>query len=392
MKKLVSIVLVVALICSLFSTPILAFEAESIVSAASVNEEFYATQAESIRAYNLLLNGYAEKEISTRTANNNVGYPDYYGGAYIDEIGELVVLVTEISTSITTEVADLSESQPKYQLCDLSYNEVTLAIEEISNSIDYFRENGIHIVEIRDDLLNDQVVVAINQLTEEKENAVREYFDYSFLSFENAEPTTPEASYGGGYEITSTDNSGTSTIGFAATRGVINGFVIAGHAGDFIGETFKNGSTVIGTVTDTGFYNGSVADAAFIANNGTCTPTNTLSNGGQIWGASTISMPLNTTVCMLGKESGMTTGTLIATNVTLTAAVEGDYVFYHMAKANYSSTGGDSGAPVMVYDGVYSGQRKYTLLGVHHGSGNGYRYFSQYEYIVDELGVSCLTS
>ena len=54
-------------------------------------EEFYRTQAESIRQYNQLLDKFSLKNRST---SGKAVYDDCFGGAYLNDNGELVVLLT----------------------------------------------------------------------------------------------------------------------------------------------------------------------------------------------------------------------------------------------------------------------------------------------------------
>lgn len=63
-------------------------------------------------------------------------------------------------------------------------------------------------------------------------------------------------------------------------------------------------------------------------------------------------------------------------------------------KADFRCADGDSGAPVLLYEGNYGGKTRYTLLGIFKSKieSENLAVFSPYKNIVDELGVTCITS
>lgn len=90
-------------------------------------------------------------------------YPDYYGGAYIDEeTGGLVVLVKEDEIdlkSAATEIADItqeittisSESVKngiRIEPCEVSCNEIDAVIDFLSDQINDLQSQGVEITEI----------------------------------------------------------------------------------------------------------------------------------------------------------------------------------------------------------------------------------------------------
>lgn len=204
----------------------------------------------------------------------------------------------------------------------------------------------------------------------------------------NCEEIIFNTNIGGGYGI---KNEGyVSTLCFSARRNGAQGFVVAGHAGDVVGETFTYNGVSIGTVTRTAFKDRSTADAAFVQANSNVTPTNILKNNGAIWAAQN-SMPVNTTVYIYGNTSKLQSGTITSTNVA-GRGPDGIRMISQYG-ASYSATGGDSGAPVLYYEGNYGGQSKYSLVGLHSASDTttSVSIFSPYGNIVNELQVSCIT-
>ena len=75
------------------------FENNSVALPTDCEEAFYENQSKSVDNYNEILKAFENSNISTCNLNQkqrseNEKYPDYYGGAYIDEkTGGLVVLV-----------------------------------------------------------------------------------------------------------------------------------------------------------------------------------------------------------------------------------------------------------------------------------------------------------
>lgn len=92
---------------------------------------------------------------------------------------------------------------------------------------------------------------------------------------------------------------------------------------------------------------------------------------------------------MYGAFSGLTSGMITSTNATIN---DGTYTFKNMGQATYSLQNGDSGAPILFYDGNYGGVSRYSLVGIHEGQGGNARFFSKYAKIVDELGISAIIS
>lgn len=107
-----------------------------------------------------------------------------------------------------------------------------------------------------------------------------------------------------------------------------------------------------------------------------------------MWAASETLFPVNTFVSMYGAKSGLQTGKIVSNN----------YNFGYQnscmkqCKADYFTRDGDSGAPILFYEGNYGGKTRYTLLGINKGSNAGCGVFTPYKNIVKELGVTCITS
>lgn len=358
------------------------------------DNDFYINQAESIQAYNRLLEGFTAVQAAPAGLSLQIipqEHPDYYGGAYIDEAtGELVVLMKGYTLSNMMKVAALTDSSApvRTQPCHVSYNEMCEVIELLTGKLEYLSTQGVVVDMVGDDIMNGKVIVSIVDLNKEKEQIVRSLVDCDFLEFSDSDGMKEQATnVGGGYLITGGGYN--STVGFAARMGNTSGFVISGHAvGDSVGMSFSYSGIHIGSVTKTAYRNFSSADAAFVAASSSVTPTQIIKNGGAIWAAQTGTLPVNASVCLYGAYSGLQSGKILGTN---SLSISNGKTFTKQWRADYYSQNGDSGGPVMVYEGNYGGQSKYSLYGIHRGIMNSKAVLSSYKNIVDELGVTCIT-
>lgn len=400
MKRFVTMILSVIMLLSIGVTPVFAAsETETHAQQDALeayflelhSNEFYITQMESIKTYNQLLQS-MEMYAMTNSSSADSQYWDYYGGAYIDDqTGKLVVLVTDLSSFTLNKMRTFSRNGDsiQFQLCDTPYNQILNAIEILSENIEYLESQGVYIDSIRDDVLNNCVVVDMQELNPSKIAIVKTVADYDFLHFKNSEGITLDVSVEAGTGIYNVNTNMLSTLGFAATLDGEPGFVVSGHSAKTIGDEFATDAEelTIGTVIATAWRNKSTADAAFVQAARRITPTNELASGsGNIWGTTSYRLPANTTISMLGQESGLTSGKLQSYSVTSNHA--SGITIYDQWCATYSSDGGDSGAPIMLYEGKYDVSR-YTLLGIHSGRNtkSNVSYFTPYQNIVDELGI-----
>lgn len=380
------------LVSCAFGTTALESDMDNLFADMEYDNEFYVTQTESIRVYNEMLEAFAEETSTTYSLNSQTAeetYPEYYGGAYIDDNGELVVLVTEMTNPVNSKVRQATDysSQVSTELCDVSYNEMCYVIDFLTDKMEELRKEGVVIESIRDDIINGNVVITIVNLTYEKEQEIRKIIDCNFLEFENSTGINDEATnVSGGYRITS--STGYSTACFAATRNGQTGLVVSGHAFPSVGKVAYYNGVKIGEVSKTAYKNNSKADASFVHATGNVTITAVLKNGGHIMSGSMLDPPVNSTVYMYGTESGLTSGKITSINVSIKA--EDGTTFIAQCLANYASQDGDSGAPILYYEGNYGGKTYYTIRGIHRSSTYAGKSFSPYKNIVDELGITCI--
>ena len=371
-----------------------------------VKSGYYLTERKSLEAYRQILEGFKEESAEVNGISGDDDqtvtepeYPDYYGGAYINDDGKLVVLITKDSKiqgkeELNKNISDKIQLGSNYiiQECDVSFNELRRVQNLILEKDEMFESMGINITMTGISFSSGgKLKIWISDMTEEDEKVVRSYFDYDFLVFESGEECVNQVDLGGGYGVSDEDGYD-STIGFSAKLGALKGYVVSGHAGYKKDMYFKYNGKKIGTVEKTAYYNKSNADAAFVKSNGNFTPTNVLANAGTIWSADTTNLfAEGTTVWMYGKISKLQSGKITAVSVA-TKSEEDQIGILNQNVASYKSQNGDSGAPILYYDGNYGGKTRYVLLGVHKGRVSAGAVFSPYANIIKELGVTCITS
>ena len=400
-----SLAVMLAISFSLVSVTATAISEEPVAIPAPTDrsEQFYVTQAESIRAYNDLLNNFnATFATENRQAATKQVYPDYYGGAYIDTSnGELVVMVVSEDFIPTLQSTyNVRSSNITYETCDISYNQLMMLYETINSKLEYFLDKNIEIISVSINEEKQEVLIEVIKLTTEKERTIRQILPNAFLTIKSSNEYHIPCAIGPGSPATDSGDL-TSTVGFAATRSGTGGFIIAGHAGS-IGDEFTSGRYTLGEITHSSYYNNSTADAAFITAESGLVLTYELANGGAIWSATTRRLPQNTSIYKFGIETELTSGRILAaTHTFFYRTNSGDIYFYNCVKASYYSEQGDSGGPVMIYEGNYGGESRYTLCGICSAimlrdlDDDGevefeYASYTPYSNIVDELGVSCI--
>lgn len=397
MKKMSKVVMAVLLIGSavVFNKASVAEAQEEVIDLQKIvvtdkSEQFYRTQAVSVKKYNCML----EKiTVNNGAKGSNREYDEVYGGSYINENGELVVLLTDNVYKNRKMIREYTEDENTIiRTCQYSYNELMKIIGTINEKLQYLLEQGIIIDEMYDDVYLNRVIFRIRDLDDEKEQVIRDIIDSGCMEFRNSERgAVLEETLRGGIGITSSDNGKTSTLGFCATRNGVEGYVVAGHSADRIGEKFTYNGTVIGEVTHTAYYQNTTADAGFIK----ASSSGTLSNyimGYKCISATGYEYPYGTRISMYGQASGLKSGMIYSYHSSFNeSGLYGTYTTIDHVKADYSSQGGDSGAPVFLYEGNYNGVSLCTLLGIHSADiGEGYVQFAKYSNIVKELGITAV--
>jgi hypothetical protein len=170
---------------------------------------------------------------------------------------------------------------------------------------------------------------------------------------------------------------GALTSGFAATRGGQSGFVTAGHVGN-VGTTVYQPdlSYPVGTVTVSSL--GTSSDSAFVAYSNVAGQIFE-SSASQPWVYGTTDPYVGLGVTMSGITNGVSTGTVIR-ETSLYNSFFGKSI-PNQWYADFSSSSGDSGAPVYFKDSSSHIQ----LVGIYWGRGS-YATFSPISSVFNDLG------
>lgn len=377
MKKTI---LSVLLICTLLVSSLFVTAAENTES--KYNDEYFARQEKSIIEYNNLLN-----EIVKKDKNNLKGS---FGGAFLDDNGDLIVQLTDDSSDKVKVLVEITKNEKiKTKKCKYTMEELLSIVNYINDNRELLINEGIIIDKMYKDIAANKVYVFIRENNKTKEQSLKKHIKSEalevFMSEGIKEDHSIDLKAGGSIS----DDSGDSTLGFCATRSIyigggmyqnVEGFVIAGHAPDNIGEVIEFEGTDAGTVNSIKL-SGTV-DAAFVTAYSSANITNDMDNGYQITSASTYSYPQNTYVKMLGASSGHEGGKILddSASETFTSGYFTDLVY-----CDYASIGGDSGAPITIGgSSIYD-----TLIGIHKG---GESYFVKYSNIKSYFNLSAKTN
>lgn len=399
MKKLLrvlGIVLVTSIIVNVdvpFTTVSEVMAIEEIVDVTSLDEEFYRKQSESIEQYQNMLTSF--NSINRTRESNSQYYDENYGGAYINEYGELVVLLVDNGVQEINEIVACTENDSIItKQCTYSFNQLLEVINTINDNLSYLLEKDVIIAEMYEDIYDNCVKIGVRDLTDEKEKIIRNLINEPYMDiYEQNNFSEQNIAIKGGDGITSSDNGGSSTVGFCATRGGTEGFVIAGHAGNTMYENFTVSGTTIGYVTATAYYNRTTADASFLTKGSNASTTHMISAFScHYLATSETDLPVGAQIWKYGISTQQTSGYILS-NYCTEYFDEKQMYFINQTSADYSSSSGDSGGPVYMIMDVVHGSVTCKLLGIHRGrNSNGDAVFSKYYNIVNELGVTAITN
>ena len=126
-------------------------------------------------------------------------YPDYYAGAYIQEDGKLVVLLTEVSKTHSDSICSLIRSSDViFKTASVSYNDLVSHRDDIIQTYESLKNNSLE-NRIADDLStlldsfigigieeqNNRIVVTLTDTSAENIDSFRKYLSsYEHIFFE----------------------------------------------------------------------------------------------------------------------------------------------------------------------------------------------------------------
>jgi len=294
-------------------------------------------------------------------------YPDYYGGAYLNTEGDLVVHVVgeieEALEKIKTAVPD----EESYRLVQAHYSyKQLLSLKEKLDILDKSTEQQLIFSNItgwgpsdRDNLF----IVEMKELNLDQIKKFKEYvIDSSMIVFRQSDFDIEDATVRPGGRVTRGTGISTAAIRARRTSDTTNqGFIMSGHATAATGDIIRvngNNTTQLGTVRNRQ-VSGRV-DSAYFQRAGTnITLSTLLQQNSRILNTATATASVGTIVNMAGDVSGIQSGEV--TSVNTTSSGDG-MVTLTGSRARYTRANGDSGAPVYVFT---SSNNQRRIVGIH---------------------------
>ena len=374
--RLLSLCVAAAILFTLLSG-VSAFDSPQII-----NQRLFAQRMERERQsnieYNALLDSFANDNVKTRVlsskplSNDEIMYPDYYAGAYLDDDGELVVLMTEEKAVLENQELVISKTGNQNiitKTAKYSYRHLTDVMNTINTYMEDKTGDKALLASVKTWGLYDDkncVTVTLQGLTDEKIELFRkEIVDSPAINFEESN---------GGIELTQTlkpgqrirSSIGSESIGYRCFRLLSNGtkqygFVTAAHGAPINSPIYYGtSSSKIGVVTARQF-SGSV-DASFVhitnenfdISNSIDGTADTLYPGGSL-------PAVGTYVHKRGYVTGTTSGKVLSTNVSGQDLQTG-VTITNLTRTNMKCDHGDSGGIVFSYSGNYT-----YIAGIVHG-------------------------
>lgn len=357
MKKVLRILLSLMLFLTFFTT--LGVSGEAFENKTKIKQ--------SISDYSDIISKYKDKDEFTAT----------YGGAYINDDGILVMYFTEkASKELKDNILKNARQEMIIRESKYSYDDLNKLMKYLDNNK---KLNELYdVVSYRVDERENKIILEIYKIDNKKLNKfVKEILDSPAIEIINTDDIGhDEASPVINGEIISS-SSGSSTIGFPATRNGTNGFVIAAHGVGAVGDNITYNGSVVGTVRAR--YYANEVDAAFVEiTNPNYYMSTKMTNSTFLSGYVFASLsPVGTPIYRHGGFSGRTSGTVTSNNATF--YVNG-VQFTNLSTSGYSSQSGDSGSPVTLQE-KDSDTGGYPLIGIHKGASGSTRYYCRYEYI-----------
>ncbi len=352
MKKFLSILLALTMVCSMTVT---SFAAEDISDTQRLNNEIAANEQYSQLLENL---SEAQNAASSRTISQ-----DYYGGAYINDDGNLVVCVTDDSPANCSEVQTFTgNTDIIIQPVNYTYNTISQEQARITEIFDLMRTAPVVANEADSSALNELVaslrgtyideernvlVVEIEELTNEKIIAFTEYFsDETFIEFEQGYTNTTTSAWNPGRKIYTSTSSWLSTgypVYFTNSDGEQErGFITAGHSFDEGDIVYRSSgrSNVLGICVASAFSGDT--DAALIQITSSSYDISEITYFDDVTLSSvSYSLPAQgSTIYKEGAKSETTSGTVSSRSATVYYT---DVTITDVLKTTALNLGGDSG-------------------------------------------------
>ena len=307
----------------------------------------------------------------TRSNVDEPVYPDYYGGTYVNDDGDLVVLITEddYTTRASHEIQTIiTEENVLFVTCKNSYNRLQQVVDSISTLMKGGAEFASNIGMYGIDVINNYVLVYLLDDSEDKKKEFIEKFDNDLIQIGWCSPIEEHQSVDCGETIF---DNGIGSIGYRAVDSEGNkGIVTAGHCfsvGDavYYSPNYMVHNAELWGMCKYSAHDDGYIDAAFcVVNDPVYQPSNKLfsidwghtTTGGQSQSIDTLSTKLaQPTIGLVINSIGATSGRRSGTVKYSTFNVPRDNTAYALSDviiANYVSNDGDSGGIVYAYQSL----------------------------------------
>lgn len=340
-------------------------------------------ESKSAMQYEKLMNSFEETE------TDKLIYPDYYGGAYIDDNGEFVVCA--VAENAKEKQSNLKSIKENINSSDFVVKNVTYSYNELEDMMEFLNEykQSNHNSKITENwsghFLSDRdnaIFVELNGMDDELISLFRkEVTDSSMITFINSGAQGVNCANLNPGRIINNPTIGISgSMGYRARNDGKIGFVTAAHVG-FMGDIIKGKSSTIGKVTAR--QNWGSVDASFVEITSEHNPTNIL-DGTDVTLSTSIKNPSQgSTVHKRGATTGHSSGVIRSTN----ASKEFDKsLFTNLTLTSLNADSGDSGGIVYYIETSGASATRYTS-GIVKGLDNNGTYYTKASLINSALGI-----
>lgn len=289
-------------------------------------------------------------------------YPDYYGGFFVDDNRDIVILVKQTNSSVLENMsARMGTDRFVLRSCDYSYNDLQALFKQLT---EFWLDNA------NDAIFNSVSLLSfgINEMTNRIQVDLKDCSIDNIRKFKQMTFDSPMLSFvkaNGPLEVTAdiAPGSALSCNGFAASTGYRAmksgkaGFLTAGHFA-VVGDVIKIGSQEVG-ICRASQFSGNLDAAWCEATNG-YQPSYTTAMGVAL-STQTISTPgVGISVNMEGFKSALQLGKVMQTDINGTYTIDKNGVetqvkVTNLTKCSYPCQKGDSGGVVYTDDGAIAG-------------------------------------
>lgn len=326
------------------------------------------TEAKALETHAKLIEGFKR----TAAHDSATIYPDYYGGCFINDQKQLVVLTTNESGQAQIKSMTANASNLIFKPCEFSYNYLNQVMDDLADHMiknkDYKAINFIHCYLL--DSANVVVVELLEYSPAKIEEFKRNVSDSPAIRFESAEDDQPVGilqenakverditELYPGFGISNSINAH-GTIGYRVTCNNAIGFMTARHV-VALNEIIKNSEgTKIGVGDLYSYYDGGTVDATFVKVEPSFENLLTNNIGGRYSFlkniiASDADLTAGTSVGKEGAVTGYTIGQIVSVGMSFRDTISNKTITKQIV-ASFSSQAGDSGGPVMLTSNNYT--------------------------------------